>query len=263
MSNSPNQQSGASLPRHIAIIMDGNGRWAQRRGKSASVGHRAGVESVRRVLEICSDRGINIVTLFAFSSENWQRPSLEVKALMRLFSTYLKKEVGNLHKDGVRVRFIGDRQKFNIGLVKQMQAAEQLTANNQNTTLVIAVDYGGQWDITQAARKLAERVVAGSITVDQIDEQALDAEIALADLPKPDLCIRTAGEQRISNFLLWQLAYAELYFTDTLWPDFDEQDMQQALDSFCERERRYGGRNEPDGMLADWHGDSPTAAEND
>lgn len=253
------------MPRHVAIIMDGNGRWAQRRGKSASVGHRTGVETVRRVLEICSGHGIKVVTLFAFSSENWQRPSLEVKALMTLFSTYLKKEVGNLHKDGVCIRFIGDRQKFNAGLLKQMQAAEELTASNQSTTLVIAVDYGGQWDITQAARKLAERVAAGSMTVEQIDEQALDAEITLADLPKPDLCIRTAGEQRISNFLLWQLAYAELFFTETLWPDFGEQDMQQALDSFCARERRYGGRNEPDdGLLTDdWHDDSPTAAEND
>lgn len=263
MSNNAARQAGESLPRHIAIIMDGNGRWAQRRGKSASAGHRAGVETVRRVLEICSDRGISVVTLFAFSSENWQRPSLEVKALMTLFSSYLKKEIANLHKDGVRVRFIGDRNKFNTGLVKQMQTAEQLTADNQNTTLVIAVDYGGQWDITQAAKKIAARVAAGTMTVDQIDEQTLDAEITLADLPKPDLCIRTAGEQRISNFLLWQLAYAELFFTDTLWPDFDEQDMQQALDSFCERDRRYGGRNEPDGMLADWDGDSPAAAETD
>ncbi|MEE8059912.1 MAG: polyprenyl diphosphate synthase [Pseudomonadales bacterium] len=229
---------------HLAIIMDGNSRWAKRCGKSTSSGHQAGVEAVRKVLRLCMNCGIKVVTLFAFSSENWQRPNVEVKALMTLFATYLKKEVKQLHKDGVRVRFIGDRQHFSKGLVRQMEYTEQLTIDNTETTLVIAVDYGGQWDIANAARQLAEQVQAGGLQPDQIDAELLDSYISLADLPKPDLCIRTAGEQRISNFLLWQLAYTELFFSDTLWPDFDESDMQAALASYNQRERRYGGRDD-------------------
>lgn len=236
--------SGDQVPQHIAIIMDGNSRWAKKRGKSTPAGHRAGVEAVRKVLRLCTDHGVKIVTLFAFSSENWQRPSAEVKALMRLFASYLKREVNQLHADGVRVRFIGDRQRFSKSLVKQMESAEQLTIDNTDTTLVIAVDYGGQWDITRAARELAEMVQAGVLQPEQIDESLLDAHISLADIPKPDLCIRTAGEQRISNFLLWQLAYAEFFFTETLWPDFGEKDMVAALASYHMRDRRYGGRDE-------------------
>ena len=251
MADSPTSSTISAVPQHIAIIMDGNSRWAKRRGKSTSAGHRAGVETVRKVLRLCQNHGIKVVTLFAFSSENWQRPSLEVRALMTLFSSYLKREVKQLHADGVRVRFIGDRQRFNIGLVKQMEYAEQLTANNSDTTLVIAVDYGGQWDIVTAARQLAERVQTGELEPSDIDVELLDSCISLADLPKPDLCIRTAGEQRISNFLLWQLAYAELFFSDTLWPDFDESDMQEALISFQQRERRYGGRDENEIDAAD------------
>ena len=230
------------VPEHLAVIMDGNGRWAKARGLSTSDGHRAGVESVRKVLQLCKDYSINTLTIFAFSSENWQRPAAEVKALMTLFSTYLKREVKKLHKDGVRVRFIGRRDRFSKGLLKQMEQAERLTAENPDTTLVIAVDYGGQWDIANAARQLAVQVKAGDLAPEQIDESLLNAQIALSDLPKPDLCIRTSGEQRLSNFLLWQLAYAELFFTETLWPDFSEQDMIDALRCFNGRERRYGGR---------------------
>ncbi len=232
---------------HLAMIMDGNSRWAKARGKSTSSGHRAGVETVRTVLKLCKDYGVRIVTLFAFSSENWQRPGAEVKALMTLFATYLKKEVKQLHEDGVRVRFIGDRQRFSKSLLQQMEYAEQLTLHNTQTTLVLAVDYGGQWDVANAARQLAQQVKAGALQPEQIDVERLDAHISLADLPKPDLCIRTAGEQRISNFLLWQLAYAELFFSPTLWPDFSEQDMIAALASYNQRDRRYGGRNEEDG----------------
>jgi len=228
--------------KHLAIIMDGNGRWASRRGKSASHGHRAGVEVVREVVRLCRDQGIEVLTLFAFSRENWQRPSAEVNALMSLFSAYLKKEIKKLHRDGIRVRFIGERNRFTASLLKQMEYAEQLTLGNVATTLVIAVDYGGQTDIAQAARELALQVQRGELNPDQIDEQRLNAHISLADLPPLDLCIRTAGEYRISNFLLWQMAYAELYFSDTLWPDFAEADMLAALASFKSRQRNYGGR---------------------
>lgn len=245
--SSPN--AFAEVPKHLAIIMDGNSRWAKARGQSTTAGHRAGVESVRNVLQLCMDHGVHVVTLFAFSSENWQRPGTEVKALMTLFATYLKREVKRLHKDGVRVRFIGDRQRFSAGLLKLMAHAEQLTATNTQTTLVIAVDYGGQWDIAQAARQLAAQVKAGELEPEEINETRLDQYISLADLPKPDLCIRTAGERRISNFLLWQLAYAELFFTETLWPDFAEADLRAALESYIQRVRRFGGRDE--GCAAD------------
>ncbi|MCP3908757.1 MAG: di-trans,poly-cis-decaprenylcistransferase [Oceanicoccus sp.] len=249
MSDSSGPYSYREVPRHLAIIMDGNGRWAKRQGKSTPMGHKAGVETVRTVLRTAKDNGVEIVTLFAFSSENWQRPSLEVKALMTLFSSYLKGEIKQLNQDGVRVRFIGDRQRFSDGLIKQMEYAEQLTAENTDTTLVIAVDYGGKWDIANAARQLAEQVKAGTLEPEQVDETLLDQYISLADLPKPDLCIRTAGEQRISNFLLWQLAYSEFFFTETLWPDFGEADMHAALTSYNQRDRRYGGRDDDDQSL--------------
>ncbi len=251
MTQSKLSASHQAVPEHLAIIMDGNGRWAKRRGKTPTTGHRAGVETVRRVLELCLHSNINIVTLFAFSSENWQRPNAEVKALMSLFATYLKKEIGNLHKDNVRIRFIGDRKRFGKSLVKQIEYAENLTAENDRATLVLAVDYGGQWDIANAARELAEKVQAGQLQPEQIDAQLLDQHISLADLPKPDLCIRTAGEQRISNFLLWQLAYAELFFSETLWPDFEEKDLNDALNSYRKRERRFGGRNEDVDLVED------------
>jgi undecaprenyl diphosphate synthase len=244
MSEPSGAHSFQEIPEHLAIIMDGNSRWAKRQGKSTSLGHKAGVETVRKVLRLSRHYGVKTITLFAFSSENWQRPSTEVKALMVLFASYLKREVKQLHSDGVRVRFIGQRERFTKGLVKQMENAEQLTRNNLDTTLVIAVDYGGRWDISNAAKQLADQVKAGTLEPEQIDEAMMDAHISLADITKPDLCIRTAGEHRISNFLLWQLAYAEFFFSSTLWPDFCEQDMCDALASYNRRERRYGGRDE-------------------
>ncbi|AKH70284.1 undecaprenyl diphosphate synthase [Spongiibacter sp. IMCC21906] len=231
------------VPRHVAIIMDGNNRWAKKRGLNAAAGHRAGVEVIRSLLKHTKSRGIEVVTLFAFSSENWQRPTLEVQALMRLFSSYLDSETKQLHADGVRVRFIGNREQFSAGLRKQMDYSEQLTRFNKETTLVIAVDYGGQWDIVQAAKGLATQVEQGALSVDDIDVELFDRFVALTELPRPDLCIRTAGEQRISNFLLWQLAYSELYFAECLWPDFDEAEMDRAIEAFAARDRRYGGRD--------------------
>lgn len=237
----------SEIPKHLAIIMDGNGRWAKRQGKSVSFGHQAGVEAVRNVLTLANSYGIGIVTLFAFSSENWQRPKLEVSALMKLLSSYLKKEINKMHDDGICVRFIGERKRFSKGLLQQIETAEALTKNNTKTTLVLAVDYGGQWDIANASRRIAEQVKLGSLEPEQVTESLFDSYISLADLPKPDLCIRTANEQRISNFLLWQLAYAELYFSDCLWPDFGEREMLKALQSFNQRIRRYGGRDEESG----------------
>ena len=234
----------AVVPQHIAFIMDGNGRWAKQRGKSASAGHKAGVEAVREVLRLAMSYGIKVVTLFAFSSENWQRPALEVKALMQLFAAYLKSEVKKLHEDGVQVRFIGNRENFSKALLKQMEEAERLTAKNSQAILVIAVDYGGQWDIANAAKQLAQQVKDGELAVEDINEQRLGQHIALADLPAPDLCVRTADEHRISNFLLWQLAYAEFFFSKALWPDFAEADMREALACFAQRERRFGGRDD-------------------
>lgn len=233
----------SASPRHVAIIMDGNNRWAKKRGLKAAGGHKAGVEVIRDLLRCSRERGVEIVTLFAFSSENWQRPSVEVQALMRLFSSYLESETARLHQDGVRMRFIGERDRFSERLRKQMDYSEQLTRNNAETTLVIAVDYGGQWDIVSAARQLAQQVAEGQLRADDIDINLFDQYTALADIPKPDLCIRTAGEQRISNFMLWQLAYSEFYFCDCLWPDFDESELHRALDAYAGRERRFGGRN--------------------
>jgi undecaprenyl diphosphate synthase len=230
------------VPRHIAIIMDGNNRWARLRNLPGSAGHRAGVECIRGILRSCREHGIEVLTLFAFSSENWRRPPAEVTALMQLFATYLNNEVKKLHRDNVRLRFIGERGRLKPALARKMMEAERLTAANTGATLVIAVDYGGQWDIVEAARSLAQRVADGQLHPDDIDDACFGNLLSLADLPPPDLLIRTAGEQRISNFLLWQLAYAELYFTDTLWPDFGEEEMRDALRAYAGRERRFGGR---------------------
>ncbi len=238
-------RSAAQLPpQHVAIIMDGNNRWARRQGLKGAAGHKAGVETIRRVLDAMRSHGVRVVTLFAFSSENWQRPSAEVRALMRLFSGYLDSEVRRLHQDGVRLRFIGRRDRFSGALQKQMDYAEQLTRFNRKTVLAVALDYGGQWDIANAARELAVRAATGELKPEDIDEAALDRHTALSDLPKPDLCIRTAGEHRISNFLLWQLAYSELYFSDVLWPDFGAADVDAALAAYAQRERRFGGRGD-------------------
>jgi undecaprenyl diphosphate synthase len=228
------------VPGHIAIIMDGNGRWAQQRRRPRMIGHRAGARAVNRTIDFCLERGVGALTLFAFSSENWGRPQEEVDSLMKLFLGALDREVDELHRRGVRVRFIGDRSRFAAGIVQRMDKAEQRTHGNTAMTLSIAASYGGRQDIAQAARHLAEQVAAGTLLPEQIDEQALGQHVALADMPPPDLFIRTGGDTRISNFLLWQLAYSELWFTDVLWPDIDAAVLQQALDDYAGRERRFG-----------------------
>jgi undecaprenyl diphosphate synthase len=220
--------------------MDGNGRWAARRAMPRHVGHRAGVKAVRAVVEGCARRGVEALTLFAFSSENWGRPAEEVARLMELFVEAMDREVGQLHRNGIRVRFIGDLDTLKPDLRRLIADAEALTAANPNLTLYIALSYGGRWDIVQAARRLAERVRAGTLEPSAIDEQALGAELALAGAPEPDLFIRTGGEQRISNFLLWHLAYTEFYFCATLWPDFDDAELERACRYFASRQRRFG-----------------------
>ncbi|MFT4178911.1 MAG: polyprenyl diphosphate synthase [Thermomonas sp.] len=234
------QDSSKQIPRHIAIIMDGNGRWAQQRRRPRIIGHRAGARAVKRCVEFCLDHGVGALTLFAFSSENWNRPAEEVGGLMKLFLGALEREVDELHRLGARLRFIGDRSRFDAAILARMQAAEALTAGNTRLQLAIAASYGGRQDIAHAARTLAAEVAAGRLQPEQIDEDMLGAHVALADLPAPDLFIRTGGELRISNFLLWQLAYTELWFTDTLWPDVDAATLQQALDDYAGRERRFG-----------------------
>ena len=238
----PQHPSGVAVPRHVAIIMDGNNRWAAGKRLRPYAGHRAGVEVIRDVLDQFQKAGVGIVTLFAFSSENWRRPTAEVNALMKLFSSYLDSEIRKLQEDNVRLRFIGRRDRLSPTLLRKMEYAEQATRENRGTSLNIAFDYGGQWDILQSVRQIAERVQRGELAPAAIDERELAASLSLADLPDPDLCIRTAGEQRISNFLLWQLAYSEFYFCDVLWPDFDAGQVRKALDSYAERERRFGGR---------------------
>ncbi|MGY0611659.1 polyprenyl diphosphate synthase [Luteimonas sp. A501] len=228
------------IPRHVAIIMDGNGRWAARRRRPRMIGHRAGARAVNLCIDFCLERGVGALTLFAFSSENWGRPADEVGALMKLFLNALDREVGELHRRGVRVRFIGDRSRFDAAITARMDAAEGLTAGNDRLALSIAASYGGRQDIASAARALAVDVAEGRLRPEDIDEAALGARVALADLPAPDLFIRTGGDLRISNFLLWQLAYTELWFTDLLWPDLDAATLQQAFDDFARRERRFG-----------------------
>ena len=237
------------VPRHVAIIMDGNNRWAKRNGLPGPAGHRAGVEAVRNILRACRHHGIEVLTLFAFSSENWGRPLTEVRALLALLSRYLRTEVRELHKDGVRLRFIGERSRFNSRLQRLMQQSEDLTAGNTEATCVIAVDYGGQWDIAEAARKLALQVKKGELEPDDINAELIDRHVSISDLPRPDLCIRTGGDARISNFMLWHFAYSELYFTNTLWPDFGELEFARALADYNRRERRFGLRD-PDGLVA-------------
>jgi undecaprenyl diphosphate synthase len=232
------------LPRHIAIIMDGNGRWAKKRFLPRTAGHRAGVTAVRKVVEDCAQKGIEALTLFAFSSENWRRPPQEVSVLMGLFLTTLERETDKLHENNVRLRVVGHRAAFAQDLQDRIAAAENLTKENTGLNLVIAANYGGRWDILQATRRLAEEVAAGALSPDEITGELLEARLSLADLPEPDLFIRTGGEQRISNFLLWQLAYTELYFTPTLWPDFDENALEQALAAYASRQRRFGYTSE-------------------
>jgi undecaprenyl diphosphate synthase len=243
-SNPDSRLLQGDVPRHIAIIMDGNGRWARGRYLPRHAGHREGVKAVRRVVEACKLKGVEALTLFAFSSENWRRPQQEVGLLMELFLHTLKKEVNRLDRNGVQLRFIGERGAFPAKLQVLMAAAEEQTAHNRDLTLTVAANYGGRWDIGQAARRLAQRVADGELQPTEIDEDRLAAELSLADLPEPDLFIRTGGEQRISNYLLWQLAYTELYFTDTLWPDFGAEAFEAALRSFSGRQRRFGRTGE-------------------
>ena len=229
-----------TVPQHLAVIMDGNGRWAERRLRPRIIGHRAGARAVNVCIDFCLERGIRVLTLFAFSSENWGRPQEEVGALMKLFMGALDREVEELHRRGVRVRFIGERERFSAAIRERMQAAETQTAANTRLDLVIAASYGGRQDIAQAARTLVRDVAAGTLRAEDIDEATLAARMSLADLPAPDLFIRTGGDHRISNFLLWQLAYTELWFTDLLWPELDQATLQLALDDFAGRERRFG-----------------------
>ena len=231
-------------PRHIAIIMDGNGRWAAQRGLPPSAGHKAGVERIRDLIEACRDRGVEALTLFAFSSENWQRPPKEVELLMSLFHSYLRKEARRMRDEGVRLRVIGRRDRFSPRLQRAIAEAEEITRDGSRGNLVIAADYGGQWDIAQAARAMAEEVATGKRSASSITEETLADYVQLADLPPVDLLIRSSGEQRISNFILWQAAYSEFYFTDTLWPDFGEVALDEAIEAYHRRDRRFGGRGE-------------------
>lgn len=233
-----------SLPQHIAVIMDGNGRWAKKRFLPRVAGHRAGVDAARRIVRNCAMRGIKVLTLFAFSSENWRRPADEVNHLMELFMSGLEREAPDMHKNKIRLRFIGDRTRFSTTLTAKIHEVESLTSNNTGMTLLIAADYGGQWDITQAAKQLAADVAAGKMQAADITQEHIAAKLSFADLPDPDLFIRTSGEMRISNFILWQLAYAELYFTNVLWPDFGDKELDAALAHFTQRERRFGYSSE-------------------
>ncbi len=229
-----------SVPQHVAIIMDGNGRWARSHGLPRVAGHRKGVERLRDMVKACIERGVSCLTLFAFSSENWRRPGDEVALLKGLFAQALEREVSRLHKNGVRFRVIGEYQAFGEKITRAVHDAEALTRNNDRMTLTIAANYGGHQDIARAAAELARRVAAGELKPEDITAGALEPHLSLADLPAPDLFIRTGGEQRISNFLLWQLAYTELYFTPVLWPEFDRTQFDLALASFANRQRRFG-----------------------
>jgi undecaprenyl diphosphate synthase len=228
------------LPRHIAIIMDGNGRWAQARGLPRAAGHRRGAETVRRTVAAAGERGIPYLTLFGFSSENWKRSTTEIDDLMGLLRHYLRREIAALHRDGARLKVIGRLGDLAPDIVGLIDRAVELTRDNRAVTLTVALSYGGRAEIVSAARQIASQVASGTLAVEAIDEACFSRYLFTADLPDPDLLIRTSGEQRISNFLLWQCAYAELVFTKTLWPDFAESDFDQAIDDYCRRDRRYG-----------------------
>jgi len=228
------------VPTHVAVIMDGNGRWAEARALPRHAGHRSGVKSVRDTVETAARRGVSYLTLFAFSSENWNRPAEEVSRLMGLFLEALQREVDDLHRNNVRLTFIGAREELQAGLIRKIAAAEEKTRDNSGLNLIVAVAYGGRWDIVTAARNLATRVLDQELSVADIDDEELAGELALAGVPDPDLLIRTGGEQRVSNFLLWNLAYAELWFCDSLWPEFGERQFDEALSFYASRQRRYG-----------------------
>lgn len=232
------------VPHHVAIIMDGNNRWARKRHLPSVAGHRAGVEAVRKVVEACNEYGIRVLTLFAFSSENWQRPTDEISALMDLFLRALQREVRKLHRHHIRLKVIGDISSFSPAIQKRIREAEALTADNTRVTLVIAASYGGRWDIVQAAQKLAKTVKQGELLPEDITGDRFEAALSTGALPPPDLLIRTSGEHRISNFLLWQCAYSELYFSDLLWPDFGPEEFCRAIVDYNQRQRRYGKTSE-------------------
>ncbi|ALJ35059.1 isoprenyl transferase [Azospirillum brasilense] len=227
-------------PAHVAVIMDGNGRWAKSRGLPRTAGHKKGVDAVRRTVEAAGDLGIGYLTIFSFSSENWRRPEEEVSDLMQLLRFYLRSEIADLHRNGVRLRVIGDRARLSKDIVGLIDNAETLTRDNRKLTLVVALSYGSRQEITLAARRLAEEVKAGTLDPADITEDRLSERLFTADIPDPDLIVRTSGEKRISNFLLWQAAYAELVFVDTLWPDFSKRDLEAAIEEFHRRERRFG-----------------------
>jgi len=233
-----------AMPLHVAIIMDGNGRWAKKKGKIRTFGHKAGVKAVRASVSYALKNGVKVLTLFAFSSENWNRPAEEVGVLMELFKMVLGSEVKKLHKNNVRLKIIGDTSRFDSKLVNKISEAEALTEKNDSLVLNIAANYGGRWDIVNAAKELVVKVQAGKIDVADIDEETFARHTCAADLPAVDLLIRTGGEQRISNFLLWQIAYAELYFSEAFWPDFDEAAFQVAVEVFTDRQRRFGKTSE-------------------
>ena len=234
--------SEGRIPRHVAIIMDGNGRWAAKRGLPRVAGHRAGAEAVRKILKAAVKEGVEVLTIYAFSSENWRRSEAEVSDLKGLLGYYLERELDELSRQGVRLKLIGDPKAFGPQLLERLQRAVERTAENNRLTLVVALNYGGRSEIAAAARKLASRAVAGELDAEQIDEASLGAELMTSDLPELDLMIRTSGEKRLSNFLLWQAAYAELIFVDTLWPDFDEAAFRAAIEEYAGRQRRFGGR---------------------
>jgi undecaprenyl diphosphate synthase len=240
-SSTKNIPDAHQVPRHIAIIMDGNGRWAKKRLMPRIMGHKRGVEIVRDVVKQCIDCGVEYLTLFAFSSENWRRPPEEVKFLMVLFMEALQREVSKLHENQIRFIMIGDRSRFDAALIAAIEAGEQLTAKNTRLTLTIAANYGGRWDMSNAVQKMLQ---ANPALIQGFDESDLEPYLSMLYAPEPDLFIRTGGEKRVSNFLLWQLAYTELYFTDTLWPDFDREAFQLAIQSYAQRERRYGRTSE-------------------
>ncbi|MBB1519986.1 polyprenyl diphosphate synthase [Aquipseudomonas guryensis] len=238
------QEAQAIVPRHVAIIMDGNNRWAKKRLLPGVAGHKAGVDAVRAVIEVCAEAGVEVLTLFAFSSENWQRPADEVGALMELFLSALRREAKKLKDNAISLRIIGDRSRFHPELQAAMREAEQATAGENRFVLQVAANYGGQWDIAQAAQRLARDVQAGHLQPEDLTPELLQSCLTTGDLPLPDLCIRTGGEHRISNFLLWQLAYSELYFSDLFWPDFKHEAMRKALADFSTRQRRFGKTSE-------------------
>ncbi|MFL6829100.1 MAG: polyprenyl diphosphate synthase [Sphingomicrobium sp.] len=236
------QAGGSSVPRHVAIIMDGNGRWAKQRGLPRAAGHKAGAEAVRRAMQAAVDHGVEALTLYAFSSENWRRSDEEISDLTALMRFYLERELNRLMKEGVRLKLIGDYSAFGAELLGKLEHAVERTAGNSRLTLVVALNYGSRAEIAAAARALADQAVGGTIDAAQIDEHSIERELQTHGLPELDLLIRTSGEVRLSNFLLWQAAYAELLFLDVLWPDFDEQAFADALERFAARQRRFGGR---------------------